>query len=69
MKTINFPSVTPEMVAEQKTLVDNLYVSLMRRINSDDFEIYRSQWAKARAKLSQMQSKYHFSDRKEVLHG
>ena len=60
--------VTPEAVAQQKTLVDNLYASLMRRINSDDFETYRGRWAKARTELSQMQTTLYFT-RKEVCHG
>lgn len=68
MKTINFSQVTPETVAQQKTLVDNLYASLMRRIHSDDFEVYRRKWAKARALLSEMQGALYL--RKEVCnHG
>lgn len=66
MKTINLSQVTPEAVAQQKTLVDNLYASLMRRIHSDDFEVYRQKWAKARALLSEMQGALYF--RREVCH-
>lgn len=65
MQTINLSTVTPEAVALQKTLVDNLYASLMRRIHSDDFEVYRQKWAKARALLSEMQGALYFA-RKEV---
>lgn len=65
MQTINLSQVTPEAVAQQKTLVDNLYASLMRRIHSDDFEVYRQKWAKARALLSEMQGALYFA-RKEV---
>lgn len=61
-------SVTPQAVAEQKTIVDNLYASLMRRMNSDDFEAYRERWAKARTVLCQMQASLIFA-RKEVCHG
>lgn len=68
MQTINLSQVTPEAVAQQKTLVDNLYASLMRRIHSDDFEVYRQKWAKARALLSEMQGALYFA-RKEVCHG
>lgn len=67
MKT-NLSTVTPEAVAQQKNLVDNLYASLMRRIDSDDFEVYRQKWAKARALLSEMQGALYFT-RKEVCHG
>jgi len=68
MKTVNLFQVTPETVAQQKTLVDNLYASLMRRIHSDDFESYRQRWAKARALLAEMQGALYFA-RKEVCHG
>lgn len=68
MKTINLSQVTPEAVAEQKTVVDNLYAALMRRLHSDDFEVYRQKWATARALLSDMQGALHFT-RKEVCHG
>ncbi len=60
MQTINLSAVTPETVAKQKNLVDNLHASLMRRIHSDDFEAYRQKWAKARALLSDMQGALHF---------
>lgn len=68
METIHFPPVTKEAVAKQKNLVDNLYAAAMRRLHSEDFEVYRSRWAKARAKLSQMQGKLFFAG-KEVCHG
>lgn len=61
-------TVTPEAVAKQKTLVDNLHASLMRRLHSDDFEAYRQKWAKARVLLSEMQGALYFA-RKEVCHG
>lgn len=67
METINFPSITQETVAKQKTLVDNLYAAAMRRLHSEDFEAYRDRWAKARAKLSRMQGKLFFAG-KEVCH-
>lgn len=68
MEAINFPSVTREAVAKQKNLVDNLYAATMRRLHSEDFEAYRDRWAKARAKLSQMQGKLFFAG-KEVCRG
>lgn len=68
MRNMNLSTVTPEAVAKQKTLVDNLQASLMRRIHSDDFEAYRQRWAQARALLCDMQGALYFS-RKEVCHG
>ncbi len=68
MQNMNLSTVTPEAVAQQKTLVDNLHASLMRRLHSDDFESYRQRWAKARALLSEMQGALYFA-RKEVCHG
>lgn len=68
METIHFPLVTREAVAQQKILVDNLHAAAMRRLHSEDFEAYRDRWAKARAKLSQMQGKLFFAG-KEVCRG
>ncbi len=68
MQNMNLSTVTPEAVAKQKTLVDNLHASLMRRLHSDDFEAYRQKWAKARVLLSEMQGALYFA-RKEVCHG
>ena len=68
MQNMNLSTVTPEAVAKQKTLVDNLQASLMRRLHSDDFEAYRQRWAQARALLCDMQGALYFS-RKEVCHG
>lgn len=69
MERNDLSTVTPEAVAQQKTLVDNLYASLMRRIHSDDFEVYRQRWAKARALLSEMQGALHFARKEVCTHG
>lgn len=60
--------ITSQAVAEQKTIVDNLYAAAMRRLKSDDFEAYQQQWAAARAELSRMQTVLYFA-RKEICHG
>ncbi|MBD9177950.1 MAG: hypothetical protein EGP82_02040 [Odoribacter splanchnicus] len=60
--------VTTEAIVKQKSLVDNLYVALMRRLKSDDFDAYRQKWTAARAELSRMQTALYFA-RKEMCNG
>ena len=46
----------------------NYYKDLFfKNLDTENIEVYRQAWSKARAKLSEMQLSYHFS-RKEVSH-
>jgi len=62
-----FQTPSPRGIIAQRNKVNTFRELFLNNLDSPHVEIYRKAWAKARARLSEMQATIHFC-RKEVCH-
>jgi transposase len=62
-----FQTPSPRGIIAQRNKVNTFRELFLNNLDSPHVEIYRKAWAKARARLSEMQAAIHFC-RKEVCH-
>ena len=62
-----FQTPSPRGIISQQNKVNTFRELFLNNLDSPHVEIYRKAWAKARARLSEMQATIHFC-RKEACH-